>query len=110
MAKRYTPIHLSELRVTSLEERPSKVDRSGLGRTAGAGASFAAWFDALPEQLAVASLRELVQRTAAAISAGRPVLLGMGGHVIKVGLAPLVCDLVGTGLYRRAVQRLGHRP
>jgi hypothetical protein len=97
MGKRYEPIDLSPLRATSLDDRPSKVDRSDLGRTTAPGVSFGDWFDALPKQLAGASLRELVDRTALAIRGGRPILFGMGGHVIKVGLAPLVCDLIRDG-------------
>ncbi len=63
-----------------------------------ADASFRTWFDALPNILAGESLRELVTRTARAIATRRPVLLGMGGHVIKVGLSPMVCDLLRDGL------------
>jgi hypothetical protein len=63
-----------------------------------ADASFRAWFDALPNILAGEGLRELVTRTAAAIERGRPVLLGMGGHVIKVGLGEVLCDLLREGL------------
>lgn len=43
-------------------------------------------------------MRELVARTATAIRAGRPILVGMGGHVIKVGLSGMLCDLVRDGL------------
>jgi hypothetical protein len=42
-------------------------------------------------------LRELVERTATAIRERRPVLLGMGGHVIKVGLGAMLCDLLRDG-------------
>jgi len=84
--------------VTSLETRPSKVQSSDGGRTVPVDASFRTWFDALPNILAGAGLRELVSRTAVAIRAGRPVLLGMGGHVIKVGLSGMLCDLVRDGL------------
>jgi hypothetical protein len=94
----YTPIDLSRLEVTTLEDRPSKVRASDGGRTVAVDASFRAWFDALPNILAGEGLRELVRRTARAIAAGRPVLLGMGGHVIKVGLGPMVCDLLRDGL------------
>lgn len=94
----YTPIDLQRLRVTSLEDRPSKVRRADGGRTVAADASFRAWFDALPNILAGEGLRELVTRTAAAIERGRPVLLGMGGHVIKVGLGEVLCDLLREGL------------
>jgi hypothetical protein len=103
MRKSYEPIDLSKLRVTSLDDRPSKVERSDLGATTPAGSSFNTWFNALPRQLTGASLRELVDRTATAIRGGRPVLLGMGGHVIKVGLAPLVCDLIRDGLLTAVV-------
>lgn len=102
----YSPIDLQRLRVTSLEDRPSKVRAADGGRTVAADASFRTWFDALPNILAGESLRELVTRTARAIATGRPVVLGMGGHVIKVGLAPMVCDLVRDG-YLAAVATNG---
>src|SRR5579884_645643 len=95
---RYRPLDVSRLQTTSLEERPSKVARTDSARSTRAGVSFVEWFDALPNILAGSSLRELVERTAQAIRGGRPVLLGMGGHVIKVGLAPVLCDLVRDGL------------
>lgn len=93
----YQPIDLERLRVTSLESRPSKVGRDDRGRTVAADASFRQWFDALPNILAGDSLRELVTRTATAIERRRPVLVGMGGHVVKVGLGAMLCDLVRDG-------------
>jgi hypothetical protein len=93
----YKPIDLGRLRVTSLENRPSKVRSADVGRTVGVDASFRAWFDALPNILAGAELRELVRRTASAITRHRPILVGMGGHVIKVGLGGMLCDLVRDG-------------
>ncbi|MBD5654208.1 MAG: hypothetical protein IAI50_03380 [Candidatus Eremiobacteraeota bacterium] len=93
----YPPIDLERLHVTSLEERPSKVRAADGGRTVAADASFRTWFDALPNILAGEGLRELVRRTTRAIQSKRPVVLGMGGHVIKVGLGPMVCDLVRDG-------------
>jgi hypothetical protein len=93
----YQPIDPSGLRVTSLAERPSKVQRADGGKTVAPNAAFRAWFDALPNILAGKDLRDLVGRTAAAIERKRPVLLGMGGHVIKVGLGPMLCDLLRDG-------------
>jgi len=97
LAVSYTPIDLQRLKVTSLEDRPSKVRAADGGRTVGSDASFRTWFDALPNILAGQGMRELVERTARAIELRRPVLLGMGGHVIKVGLGPMLCDLVRDG-------------
>jgi hypothetical protein len=93
----YEPIDLRRLQVTSLEDRPSKVRSDDAGRTVAANASFRSWFDALPNILAGESLRELVRRTASAIERRRPVLLGLGGHVIKVGLGGMLCDLLRDG-------------
>ena len=95
---KYGPADMTRVRAVSLEARPSKVSADDVGRTVPAGASFDEWFDALPDILAGAALRELVARTAQAVRRGRPVLFGMGGHVIKVGLAPLVCDLIRAGM------------
>lgn len=100
---RYQPIDASRLRTTSLEERPSKVAQADTARPTAAGVPFREWFESLPNILAGASLRELVDRTAEAIRRGRPVLLGMGGHVIKVGLAPVLCELVREGLVSAVV-------
>jgi hypothetical protein len=100
---RYEPIDLRRLRVTSLAERPSKVQREDVARTVSPDASFRTWFDALPNILAGHDLRELVTRTALAIRAKRPILLGMGGHVIKVGLGGMLCDLVRDGLVSAVV-------
>jgi hypothetical protein len=102
----YSPIDLQRLRVTPLDERPSKVRAADGGRTVAADASFRTWFDALPNILAGEGLRDLVGRTARAIAKGRPVLLGMGGHVVKVGLGPMVCDLIREG-YLAAVAANG---
>jgi hypothetical protein len=95
---RYRPIDASRLRTTSLEDRPSKVAQTDSARSAVAGSSFADWFATLPNILAGEAIRELVDRTVQALQRKRPVLLGMGGHVIKVGLAPILCDLVREGL------------
>ncbi|MDE2571906.1 MAG: hypothetical protein KGM44_05205 [bacterium] len=95
---RFSPLDLSAIAVTDLEERPSKVSREDVARTVADDASFAEWWEALPNILGAAAIKELAARTAGALERRRPVLLGMGGHVIKVGLAPLVCDLVRSGM------------
>ncbi len=94
----FPPIDFQRLHVTSLEDRPSKVRSSDGARTVPVDATFRTWFDALPNILAGEGLRELVTRTATAIRAKRPVLVGVGGHVIKVGLSGMLCDLVRDGL------------
>jgi len=53
--------------------------------------------DGLPDVLAGRDLRAAVDAIARAVRRGRPVVLGMGAHPIKVGLGPLIVDLVARG-------------
>jgi hypothetical protein len=66
-------------------------------RPLAAGASVAAWLDALPAQLAGRDVREVLRAWSRAWSGGRTVLFGFGAHLVKVGLAPIVIDLMEQG-------------
>jgi DNA mismatch repair protein MutL len=63
-----------------------------------AGLSVRELLESLPGQLAGNDFPELVQRVVAAVQADKPVLLGMGAHVIKVGLNPILIDLMRKGV------------
>ncbi len=63
-----------------------------------AGASLAAFLDGLPAILAAADLRRAIDAGARAHARRRTILWGLGAHVIKVGLAPVVVDLLERGL------------
>lgn len=65
-----------------------------LGRPVRRGMTVRALVDGLPDILGARDLRVAVDRIASAIRRGRPVVLGMGAHPIKVGLGPLIGDLV----------------
>ena len=88
----------SKLQLKSREERAHKVEASALGRPTAPGASFADWFDSLPDFLGVKQLRQTADAIVAARHAGRPVVFGFGGHVVKTGCAPLVIDLIERGI------------
>jgi hypothetical protein len=92
------PIDFEGLRTVELGARPSKVDRNMLGRPVRAGLSLADFLEGLPRVLAAGDLLDAAQRIAAAIKDQRPVILGMGAHPIKVGLGPLICDLLRRGV------------
>ena len=96
--KRFPPLDLDKVRTYPLDTRPSKVAAAALGKPAVKGASFAAFLDSLPRILAAADLRAIAAETAARLARGRTVTLGMGAHPIKVGLAPLVIDLMERGI------------
>ena len=56
-----------------------------------------AFISKLPNILAGDSLRKLIRALHYARSAGKPILWGLGGHVIKVGLSPVINDLMRAG-------------
>ena len=57
----------------------------------------AGWLDSLPHLLAADGLRAAVEAIEGACLKGKPVIWGLGGHVIKCGLAPVLIDLMGRG-------------
>jgi hypothetical protein len=81
-----------------LAARRSKVTAAAMATPWTPGGSFAAFFERLPNLLAAADLRAVVAALVEARRRGAPVILAMGGHVIKVGLAPVVIDLMQRGV------------
>lgn len=88
------PLSLMGLKTYSLKDRPSKVSHREFGRPWSRGGSFREFLDRLPGILAAKDLREVAATWVRARRAGRPVLLGMGAHALKVGLGPVLIDLV----------------
>jgi hypothetical protein len=92
-----TPLSLAGMRTYPLGRRPGKVTVRKFGRPHRRGAGIGAWLDSLPHILAADDFRGVVGAMAQARRRGRPVLWGLGGHVIKVGLAPVLIDLARRG-------------
>jgi hypothetical protein len=87
-------IDLSRVRTYPLASRASKVELAALGRPVRSGATFREWLDSLPDVLAARQLREAAREIAGRHRRGGTVVLGMGAHPIKVGLSPLVLELL----------------
>jgi hypothetical protein len=94
VSQKFKPLDLSRIRATSLACRQSKVRLADLGRPHEPGGTFKSFLDGLPAVLAAADLRELAQRWAAAVRGQRTVILALGAHPIKVGLSPVIIDLM----------------
>jgi hypothetical protein len=93
----YEDFDLSGIRTYPLASRPSKVSVADLARPLAPRARLAEWLDALPRQLAANDLRAVVHAIVRARTAGAPIIWGFGGHVIKVGLGPILADLMARG-------------
>lgn len=97
MARRPRSIDRTQIRTVAARRRPSKVKVRDEAQPHTPGASFADFLDGLPGILGAADLRAAVAAWAAAWRGGRTVLFGFGAHLIKVGLAPVVVDLIERG-------------
>src|ERR1700739_2631424 len=91
------PITLGGAEPYPIADRRSKVNVRELARPRGKNPSLMKFLDALPGILAGNDLREVVAAVHRAKSRKRAVLWGIGGHVIKVGLGPLLIELMRTG-------------
>ena len=89
----YREADLSRLKTVSIARRHHKVAPSLLAHPPGADASFAAFWESLPDVLAAQDLRYVVAQLAQA-AGRRAVVVMCGGHVIKVGLGPLLIELM----------------
>jgi hypothetical protein len=92
------PIDTARLTTYPLRRRHSKVKLSNFAKAWTSGRSFRQFLESLPDILAVKTLREVAQAITKAHRRGRPVIVGMGAHVVKVGLGPLLVDLMERGI------------
>lgn len=88
------PINTSDLKTYPLKRRHSKVMLSDLAAPWKRGGAFSTFYSRLPNILAVKTLRAVTQAVVKAHRRRRPVIVGVGAHVIKVGLAPIITDLM----------------
>ncbi|HKP37593.1 MAG TPA: hypothetical protein VJT71_12120 [Pyrinomonadaceae bacterium] len=91
------PISLEEVKTYPLASRPSKVSLDDFAKPVGDAASLQSFLGSLPNILAVQSLRELAARMRRARDLKKPIIWGIGGHVVKTGLAPIIIDLMQRG-------------
>ena len=98
MPKKFKPLDLSKIKTYSLSDRSSKVSTADFAKTSQKGASFKDFMNGLPNILAGSDLRSVISATAAAAGNNKTIILGMGAHVIKVGLNPVVIDLMERGI------------
>jgi hypothetical protein len=93
----YEEFDLSGVRTYPLSSRHSKARAEDFARPVARGASFAEWFDSLPAILAATDIRRVVQAIVHAHTKGNGVVWGIGAHVIKTGLSPVLIDLMRRG-------------
>ena len=91
------PLELDKVKTYPLASRKSKVTLADFAQPTSRDASLKDFLSSLPNILAVQSLRQLTVRIERARELKKPIIWGIGGHVIKTGLAPLLIDLMRRG-------------
>jgi hypothetical protein len=91
---KWTPISLDEVKSYPLKKRPSKVKVDDFGDAWQPGGSINRWLESLPKILAGNDFTEIVDRFVRAAASGKTIILAMGAHAIKVGLNPIILDLL----------------
>ena len=91
------PLDFSGLKTVSLHARGGKVRAADFASAYRKGSGLAGFLGSLPRVLAADSFRAVVERMAAARAEKKAILWGLGGHVIKCGLAPVLIDLARRG-------------
>lgn len=95
---KFPPLDPAKVVTYPLGQRKSQVATDAMAATWKPGGSLKAFLSSLPHALAAADLCDMARRIAEAVRGKRPVILGMGAHPIKVGLSPLIIDLLERGV------------
>jgi hypothetical protein len=93
----YEDFGLSDVRTYPLHSRPSKARTTEFARPYRAGSGVSGLIDSLPSLLAAADFRAVVERLVEARREGRGIVWGIGAHVVKTGLGPVLIDLMERG-------------
>src|SRR6202795_3252838 len=91
------PLTLGSVHTYPLGSRKSKVSVRDFAKAPAANTSLTKFLDSLPNILAAQDLRHLLAAIHRARKQRAAILWGIGGHVIKVGLGPVLIDLMRRG-------------
>lgn len=90
----WPPISLDKVKFYPLKDRDSKVKTGDFGKVWTQGGSFGEWLNSLPRVLAGNDFVEIIHHVVRAAAAKNTIVLAMGAHPIKVGLNPIILDLL----------------
>jgi hypothetical protein len=93
----YEEFDLSGVRSYPLSSRKSKAHAEDFAKPVEKGGTFGAWLDSLPAILGAKDVRRVVQAIVHARTSGAGIIWGIGAHVIKTGVSPVLIDLMRRG-------------
>ncbi|MFC1840093.1 hypothetical protein ACFL1N_10975 [Thermodesulfobacteriota bacterium] len=96
----WKPISFDKVKTYPLKDRSSKVSIDDFARPWKTGESLKHWLDSLPGILAGEDLSKISECIVKAVKSKKMVILGMGAHPVKVGLNPVIIDLMERGVIK----------
>ena len=93
----YEEFDLSSVKTYPLQSRPSKVSQAQFASPYAKGSGVAGLMASLPALLAGQDFKEVVAAIMRARNDGRAIVWGLGAHVLKTGLSPVIVDLMVRG-------------
>jgi hypothetical protein len=93
----YEDFDLSGVKTYPLASRKSKANARDFAKPYQKGSGIAIWVESLPDILAAADFKAVVRAIQSAAREGRGILWGLGAHVLKTGLSPVLIDLMERG-------------
>jgi hypothetical protein len=91
------PLSPEKIKTYSLKSRKSKVDTQTFAKALTGDDTISSFIDSLPDILAGKDFKTFIKKLKAAKTGNKPIIFAMGAHVIKVGLNPLIIDLMRSG-------------
>src|SRR3981189_27669 len=93
----YDEFDLSDVKTYPLKSRKNKTRAEDFGRPSDPGASVNAFIDSLPGILAAAGFKAVVRAIGGGKALDGGIVWGLGAHVIKTGVGPVMIDLMERG-------------
>ncbi|HNX00351.1 MAG TPA: hypothetical protein PLE74_12515 [Candidatus Cloacimonadota bacterium] len=95
---KFKEIDLSKLNRYSISDRLSKVNEKAFAQVQ--ETELSSFWNSVPQILKASEMQELLNHCAEAVRRRKPIIVGMGGHVIKCGLAPLLIKMINMGVIK----------
>ncbi|MCK9328397.1 MAG: hypothetical protein PHY08_10500 [Candidatus Cloacimonetes bacterium] len=95
---KYREFDFNNLKKYSVGNRQSKVNIDEFSKVK--DVTLSNFIDCIPNILKGKDLKEFINRTFQAYKSIKPVILGIGGHVIKTGMAPLIIEMMKLGIIK----------
>lgn len=93
----YEEFDLSGVKTYPLASRRSKANSGDFAKPFKSGTGVTGLIDSLPDILAGTDFKAVIAAMRAARDAGRGIVWGLGAHILKNGLSPILIDLMERG-------------